>query len=68
MTLGERIRKIRKKKGITQTQLSKTSGLQPSHISHFEVDRRVPTLGNFTKLVNALYCSPDEVTFLLGIK
>ena len=48
---------------MTQRDLADKSGFPPSHISHFESGRRLPSLGNFIKLCDALNCSAD---FLLG--
>ena len=52
--LGSRIREMRKKKNMTQAKLAELCGLTASHISHFEIGSRLPSLGTFTKLIKAL--------------
>jgi len=60
----ERLKKARKSRDLSQSDLAKLSRLVPSSISHFESGRREPSLTNFKKLCVALECSADE---LLGI-
>lgn len=60
---GNRVKESRLAGGWTQHQLAELSGLQESWISHFEVGRRRPSVGNLLKLCDALDVSAD---FLLG--
>jgi transcriptional regulator with XRE-family HTH domain len=43
--------------------LATKAGLEPTHLSHFEAGRRVPSLHNFVQIVNALGVSADELLF-----
>jgi transcriptional regulator with XRE-family HTH domain len=60
---GERLRKVREDKGLSQAQLAEKSGLQPSAISHFELNRRSPSFDNLKRLADALSVTID---YLLG--
>ena len=40
MSLGSRVRQLREKKGLTQRELGQLAGVQQSHISLIENDRR----------------------------
>ena len=59
----DRLKKIRKSKGLSQSGLAKKTGLMPAAISHFETGERRPSLDNLIKLVDALSVSSD---YLLG--
>lgn len=58
-----RLETIRKIRGLSQSDLSKLTGLQPSAISHFECGRRKPSISNLVKLADALDVQTD---YLLG--
>ncbi len=60
---GERLRRIREDKRLTQSDLAARTGFQPSAISHFESGRRSPSFDNLKKLADALAVTID---FLLG--
>ena len=60
---GERLRKTRESKGLSQGELGQKAGLQPSAISHFESGRRSPSFDNLRRLADALSVTLD---FLLG--
>jgi transcriptional regulator with XRE-family HTH domain len=61
--LGERLIKVRQERQLSQTDLAKKAGLQPSAISHFETNRRAPSAINLQRLADALDVSAD---YLLG--
>ena len=46
---------------LSQTELAKKTGLEPSAISHFECGRRSPNMENLKKLSKALNCTIDEL-------
>ena len=60
----EELVRIRVKRGLTQNELSKLSGVNQQTISRYEKGQRVPDSNNLKKLALALKCSADD---LLGI-
>ncbi|WP_022696340.1 helix-turn-helix domain-containing protein [Euryhalocaulis caribicus] len=58
-----RLIEAREKRGLSQTQLAKLTGLQPAAIGHFERGRRRPSFANVRALSNALNVAAD---YLLG--
>lgn len=59
--IGQRIRKNRVKKGLTQERLSELIGIGASHMSHLESGKTVPSMDVFITLCNVLECSADEL-------
>lgn len=59
--LGERIYKLRKEKGMTQTWLAEQVGIEPSNISHIERAASKVGLGTLVKIANVLGCSVDDL-------
>lgn len=59
--LGERIRKFRKEKGLTQAILGEQVGIEPSNISHIERAASKVGLNTLVKIANALSCSVDDL-------
>lgn len=43
MTIGERIKKIRKKEKLTQSEFASRIGLSQNTIANYELDRRIPS-------------------------
>ena|ERR1043165_9054507 len=58
---GDRLRKTREGKGLSQAELAEKSGLQPSAVSHFEAGRRSPSFDNLRALADALAVSTDHL-------
>lgn len=54
MTVGERIREIRQKAGLTQKQLADRMGVTPSHIGQYERGLRKPSNEKIKKFADAL--------------
>ena len=52
--LGQRIRKLRKDKKITQEQLAEMVGIDPKNISRIEKGNNYPTAENLTSIAKAL--------------
>ena len=52
--VGEKIRKIRKQKGLTQEQLAELAKIEPRSIVDIEGGKRNPTLKTLNKIVKAL--------------
>lgn len=65
MTYGERIRAIRKEKGMTQKQVADRCGMADSAIRKYESGRQNPKLDTLKKIADALEVSIDV---LLDIK
>ncbi|WP_313530545.1 helix-turn-helix domain-containing protein [Anaerotignum sp.] len=59
--LGERIHRLRKEKGITQSFLAERVGIEPSNISHIERAASKVGLGTLVKIANVLECSVDDL-------
>lgn len=64
MTIGQRIRKIRRERGITQEQLAEYLNLSASAVSQWECDRVMPDITQLPLLANLFEVSADV---LLGI-
>lgn len=62
---GERLKKLRKEKRLTQKQLAAMIGVQHSIISFYEVGDRIPSAEIIIKLSSVLHVSSD---YLLGIE
>ena len=58
---GLRIKTKRIEKGLTQEKLSELVGIGPSHMSHLESGKTVPSMDVFIALCNVLECSSDEL-------
>lgn len=60
MTMGEHMRKARKRAGFTQERLSKVSGVHYQTIGDAECNRRYTSIFNTICLADALGISIDE--------
>lgn len=65
MTVGDKIRQVRKSNKLTQKQLAEISGVAEISIRNYENHKREPKLGQLQKIATALGISLDE---LLDIK
>ena len=63
ITFKERLIDKRKERDISQSELARKAGLQPSAIAHFEAGRRKPSFANIRALAVALNTTAD---YLLG--
>ncbi len=63
MTTGEKLAFLRKKKGITQEQLSEQVGVSRQSVSRWEIDAAFPETDKLIKLSRLFECSID---FLLN--
>ncbi len=61
--IGSRIRAIRKKRGLTQEQLSERADISPQHCSGIETGAAKVSLPALVRIANALDATPDD--FLL---
>lgn len=64
-TLGKRLNKIRKLKGITSEKLSELCDVNAVHIRLIESGNRMPSLSLLIKICNVLEVSAD---YLLGLE
>ena len=64
MIFGERLKKIRQKRGVTQESLAKIVSISPSSISLYERGIREPNLSMLISIAKALDVSTD---YLLGL-
>ncbi|WP_195572469.1 helix-turn-helix domain-containing protein [Paenibacillus sp. 1001270B_150601_E10] len=63
MQIGDRLRKFRREKKLTTTQLSKQSGVTQSTISEIENNNRSPQLDTLEKICQALEISMTELLY-----
>ena len=59
--IGKRIQELRKRRGITQEQLSEAAGISPHYLSALERGIYNVKLEILVKILNYLDCSADEV-------
>ena len=64
MNFANNLRKYRKEKRMSQTELASFLGLSQRTISHYENGSAEPSLQNLFEICNTLHVSADE---LLGI-
>lgn len=62
---GEKLRRLRKQKQLTQRQLADLIGVQHTIISFYELGDRVPSPEVIVKLASVLHVSSD---YLLGLE
>lgn len=60
-SFGDRLRRSREKRGLSQSELARLAGLQPSAVAHFEAERRKPSFDNVRALSQALDVSADYI-------
>ncbi|MEW5290319.1 helix-turn-helix domain-containing protein [Erwinia papayae] len=60
-TVGQRIRKRRKEKKITQKQLASLVGASASAVTQWELDATQPKGENLIKIATLLECSPEWI-------
>jgi transcriptional regulator with XRE-family HTH domain len=58
---GERLRELRLKRKLTQTEVAERSGLLQHHISQLENGVGMPTLATILKLAAAIGCKPADL-------
>lgn len=60
MTVGEKIRKTRKQKKMTQNTLAELTGLAAITIRQYEANKYIPKIENLSKIAHALNTSLSE--------
>jgi transcriptional regulator with XRE-family HTH domain len=53
-TVGEKVRRLREKAGLTQEQLAEIADLHYSYVGHIERGTKNPSLKSLTKIADAL--------------
>lgn len=61
MTLGEKIREARRKRGLSQEQLAERLSVSRSAIAKWETDKGLPDVGNLKMLARLLSVSVDRL-------
>ncbi len=59
--LGENLKKIRTRKGVTQIEIAKKLAVNRSFVSNIENGKTNPTLSTITNLANALDVPVNEL-------
>ena len=59
LTMGDRIREVRKEKGFTQERLAELLDISVEFVSHIERGSRLPSMQVFIKLIEVLNVSAD---------
>jgi transcriptional regulator with XRE-family HTH domain len=67
MIIGERLRRLREKKGFTQGHIEERSGLMKCYISRVENGHTVPSLGTLERFATALEVPLHEI-FYTGVE
>lgn len=62
-SIGERIRRLRKSKGITQTEIQEKTGISSGNVSEIENGRYLPSAIALMELSRILECSTDYILF-----
>jgi len=66
--VGERIREIRLKRGLTQGDLAELCGTSVAAISHIERGTKVPTITTLARIADALECRVTKLVQVLDDK
>lgn len=59
--LGQQLRKVRREKGYTLQNLAEKAGVGNVYLSEIERGLKMPSLGSFIRLVEALEISADSI-------
>ncbi len=68
MSLGEKIARLRKTQGWTQSQFAEKVGVHNRHISRWETNKNRPSLAMLEKIAAVFEVSVDELTDAEGRK
>lgn len=61
--IGQRIRKIRKARGLSQEELAERAGISTTHMSHIETGNTKLSLSVLVDLASALEVRTDELLY-----
>lgn len=62
--IGERLKKLREEKGLSQSKLAEELGFKSSTIGKYEIDQREPNFNTLVRICNYFNCTTD---YLLGV-
>ena len=62
MTIGQRIRTLRKENGLFQEELAKKIGVSRQAIASWELDRTLPSMKNAYAMAEIFNCDIDEIS------
>lgn len=62
LTIGDRIKYFRKRRGLTQAQLAECTGIHPVSIRKYETNKMQPQLSQIEKIADALCLSTSALT------
>ena len=62
MTIGENVKMLRERKGMTQRELGEKLLVTPTMITNIERDKKMPSLQLTAHLALVLDCTPNEIT------
>lgn len=65
MTPYLKIKDVRIRKKMSQTQLAKKAGISQSYLSELEINKKSPTLRQLCKIAEALNVEPGELVYYL---
>lgn len=65
-TLGQRIKRRRLEKGLTQRELAEAAGITVPYMSKIEADRETPTDEKLERIANELGLNADELILAAG--
>ncbi len=63
MSLGEKIRKLRNEKGLSQEKFGQQTGIHPNHVGKYEANKTVPSADKLRKIAEVLEVSADYLLF-----
>lgn len=61
--IGQKIRKIRKARGLSQEGLAEKVGISTTHMSHIETGNTKMSLPTFVEIASALEVRTDEILY-----
>ena len=61
INIGDNIKALRTKKGITQTRLAELLGVSRSAVSSWEVNRNEPNIGDIEKMASIFQCLKTDI-------
>ena len=61
MTIGQKIREIRQRKGMTLKEVSEKCGIPSTKLNFYELDNGLPTISTLQKIATGLDCSIFDI-------